>query len=315
MIRYTHFLTFLVLLLAPGAVWGQGFLEQNRTTIELSTNYPEPGEAIEATVLNQNSSGLPGDLVWSVNGQINPSFTNERTIELSASGLGSPTVIQVLKNGTTLARSVVNPVYLDIHVDPLTYTPEHYSGRAEVTPGAEVLLTALVEEVVKRNPSAYTYTWEINGQVIEGGAWNGNYRVRVPVPIGRNTMDVRVSVTRAGLGKIGEERIEVPIRDTETLFYEVSTLYGLDHIALGNEHTLLENNITVRAIPYFLANEAIQRSNFAEWRLNNRTLDPQSPFTVTLQPNRTQGQSTVSFRHYNPDNFTQQANGSLRINY
>lgn len=315
MIRYIYSLGFLALLLAPSVVFGQGFLSDNRTTIELSNQYPEPNETIEATVLNQNSSNLPGDIVWRINGVTNTAFTNARSIEVTASDLGTPTVIQVTKSGTTLAQTVVNPVYIDINADPLTYIPETYQGRAEVTPGSTVLLTAIVEEAAKRDPSVYTYTWEVNGEVVDGGAWNGRYRIQAPVPIGSNTMEVTVSVSRAGIGKVGEQTTTIPVRSTETSFYRVSSLYGMSPIAMNDTHDLLENTVTLRAVPYFMANEAAERTGATEWTLDNRSVQPDSPFTITLQPNRSNGQSTLLFRHFNPEDFSQQAQRSMQLTY
>lgn len=315
MIRYIYGFGFLAIFLLPSVVWGQEFLQGNRTAIELSTQYPEPQQPIEATVLNQNSSDLPGDLVWRINGSIDSAYTNERTIQLTASDLGRPTVVQVMKNGTVLAQQVVNPVYIDIAVDPLTYTPENYSGRAEVTPGATVQLTAFTEEATKRDPEAYTYTWEVNGKVIEGGAWDGNYRVQTPVPVGSNTMDVTVSISRPGIGKVGEKSIEIPVRDTVTKFYRISSLYGRSSQALSNNYSLQDDTLTVRAVPYFMPNEAMAQSGSTEWRLDNQSVQPDSSFTITLQPNQSRGQSTLSFRHFNPDNFSQQAQQTLQVTY
>lgn len=315
MIRHFRQIGFTILLLMPSLVFGQGFLENNRTDIELSTAYPEPNETVTATALNQNSSDLPGDLVWRINGDVNPAYTNERTIEFTAGDLGTPTVVQIMKNGTTLAQKLVNPAYIDIAVDPLTHTPHHYRGRAEVTPGSSVLLTALTEEATKRDPNAYTYTWEVNGRVIEGGAWDGNHRVQVPVPVGSSEMEVTVTVDRADLGTIGEKTITFPVRDTATAFYRVSSLYGLHQNALADTYQLEGDTLTLRAIPYFMANEAMAQPRSTEWRLDNQTVQSDTPFTLTVQPNRVNGQSTLSFQHYNSDNFSQQAQHDLQITY
>jgi hypothetical protein len=223
-------------------------------------------------------------------------------------------VIQVLKNGTTLAQQVVNPVYIDIGIDPLTHIPQHYLGRAEITPGSTVLLTALTEEAVKHDPSTYTYTWEVNGKVIEGGAWKGNHQVQVPVPIGASTIKIKVSVSRPGIGKVGEETIEAPVRNTVTNFYRVSSLYGLLPQALENTYNLRDNAITIQAIPYFIGSEAMTGGTI-EWKLDNRPMQPDTPFVITLKPNQAQGRSTVTFRQYNQSNFSQQAQQTLQVTY
>jgi hypothetical protein len=303
----------LTILIGPIPVYAQNLLENNRSNIELSESYPVPGETIEATLVNQNSANLPGNVTWRINGETNNAYTNQRTITFTANELGTPTVLQARKSGRTIAQATVNPVYLDVHVEPITYTPNQYQGRAEVSPGSTVVLTALVEEAVKRDPSAYTYTWRVNGDVVEGQNWRGNNRIVTEVPFG-GRFQVDVEVSRNTLGVIARERIGIPVVETETVFYRVSSLYGLSRNALGTRHTVPGDTITLRAVPYFIATEAVTPNN-TEWKVDNTAISPDQTLQVTLEKTTNNRDSSVQFSQYNSENFSQQAQGRIELQY
>ncbi len=280
---------FVLSLIGSSPAHAQVGLGGIQPTIEFDNPFPAPGDRVEATVKNFDPHA-PESLIWRINGTVNTSYNDQRSIRFSAGRPGETTSIAVHQGERLLAQANVTPVQVDIIIEPDTYTPAFYPGRGLPSAGAEMRLTALVNDGRNNPTNHYTYTWRINNQLLDGGPMRGNYQTSATTP-NRRSVTVTVELTRFGAGVVARETVQVPVALPEVHFYTVSSLYGTQPRSLGQQTTMTGNNLTIQALPFYAPREALAEGEVT-WRKNGRDTesDPDNPFIIDLQRD---GQATA----------------------
>jgi hypothetical protein len=270
-------------------------------TVVLNPAHPAPGETVTASIDDYALGAAFSTITWLINGREESTVRNNRSFTFFAGELGDTTTITArltLPGGTTLeAASSVTPLYTDVIIEPQTYTPQTYAGRALPTVGSLVRATALVSgKNGPLAPTSYSYHWKLNGTTIGGGGRSAAFQTSYIVPNGSNhTLSVEVYDARGVL--VTRRAANVVTSNVDLRLYEVSALYGLGTTITPNSLQFIGNTLTLRAAPYNLDLRSTPENTFAEWRVGNRIVRNESgdPYEITLE--RTgQGQSAVEFK-------------------
>lgn len=270
-------------------------------TLELNPAYPAPGETVTATLDDYALGVAFSTISWSFNGKTEPTLDNTRSFTFTAPNLGETATIKAalkLPAGITLeATGKVTPLYTDIIVEPQTYTPQTYAGRALPTVGSLVRATAFVTNTNgPLNPLLYSYQWKLNGTALNGGAKTGAFQTSYVVPYGNNhTLSVEVYDKNGML--ITRRNTNVRVSEVSLVLYEVNSLYGLGTTALTQVTPFLSTAFTLRAVPYNLDLRSTPQNTFTEWRVGNRVVTSESgdPYEITLERSG-EGQNAVAFK-------------------
>ncbi len=264
--------------------------------------------------------GGGGEITWKVDGQEQAPAKNQRSITLTAGAPATPTKVEALLqfgNGDLVkAEKTLVPYYLDVIIEPFTYAPIQYRGRTLPINDSTITLTALLSGKDGLQPAAnYSYNWQQDGKTLQGGTMRGSNKVNITVPYG-NASQVRLSVADSMGSIIAYRTITIPVVDVDLQFYEVSSLYGLNRTAIGNEFRLLGNSATIRAVPYNLDRYSIASGLRSEWSLDGRTqtTDSKDPFEITFR--KADGASSrVDFKVQHTSKFLQQGSGGFTIKF
>lgn len=292
----------------------------NAVNITLNPQYPNPNDTVTATLDDYSIDATGATIIWLRNGTEIEDTRNSRSITLQApeAGVTSRITAQLqFKNKPGLEANIsITPVYVDVIVEPLTYTPVFYQGRALPVYGSLVNLTALIHNKTGLvNPAGFTYNWQLNSNSVYGGPRTGNNRAQITVPYGRSSI-VTLSVTDA-TGKLLVRRlISIPSVEVDLEFYEISTLYGLSERALYNSFGLIGNSTSIRAVPYNLDNRAVLRNLFTEWKINGiktNTTDA-DPFEISLK-RQNAGSATINFKVRNLAELLQGDEQSFQVKF
>lgn len=289
-------------------------------SISLSPQYPNPGETVTATLEDYAIDATGATINWLQNGVVIPGTQNSRSLTLIAPGAGETMNIRTrlqFKDKPGLEAIVsITPLYSDVIVEPLTYTPVFYQGRALPVHGSLVNLTALIQNKAGQiNPAGFTYNWQLNNNSVYGGPRTGNNRAQITVPYGRSSL-VTLSVTDSAGKQVTRRVISIPSVEVDLEFYDVSPLYGLSNRALTGSIALLGNSSTVRAVPYNLDTRAVTRNLFTEWRINGvrtSTIDT-DPFEISLK-RQGEGAATVGFKVRNLAELLQGDEQSFQVQF
>lgn len=317
--------TFLVLALSlptgllEAQTGGNLIYGQQALTIDLDPAYPAPGQTFTAKA---NDYALPiqgNGLRWMVDGKPLASAENQRTITLTAKEVGEMTTIELIVDlpggGTSRVTKQIEPVYLDIVIEPQTRTPAFYRGRALPSIGSTVNATAIVNGN-EMAPSALIYTWRLNNEALEGGAVRGNNTVSFTMPRGQFAT-LGLTINRADGSTLSQRLFSLRTAEPRLAFYEVSPLYGLTTKTIKDTLPLVGSSLSVRAEPYYLDLLTYNDPDHLEWKIDgviNRN-PSQNPYEVTIAQTGVSGASSVNFHVRNTTQVLQGAQGGFRLTY
>ena len=310
--RFVSFICSILVLIPFFSVHAQtaNTISGSALSITLDPQFPNPGESVTATINDYAINGSGSSIVWYFDGHELPSMRNKRSITVPSDKNGADGTVSARllfsDKPTIQADATIHPIYLDVIIEPQTYTPIFYAGRALPVYGSTVNLTALMQlGSTMINPQNNSYIWELNGTVLYGGPQRGNNRAQITIPYGLSSTLIVTVQNEKGI-IIGRRLIEIPSVPVELEFYEESALYGLNSRAI-NKTLHVINNSTIRAVPYYLATNAMINNTIqSEWTINGKTENTASdnPFEISLQSNGA-GDATIGFKFRNLDQLIQ----------
>lgn len=315
-----RFLLLVMLVLAvplsTEAQFSSFGLEQSGSKISVSPTHPSPFQEYEVTLEDYGGNVYGAEIYWYVNDRLLEEATGQRSVKLTARESGSKDVIKLVlktqEGGTTLTTTI-RPLYLDIIVEPQTHVPNFYQGRPLASVGSSVNLTALVNGSATNN-AQYVYTWRVNNVVLEAGPLRGRNEISFTMPQDSNSV-ISLNVTALDGTPVASRSITVPVVAPKLLFYEVSTLYGIEYRAIDKDLSLLGNSITLRAEPYFLSSTVFNDPDIITWSVANKDMSATgaNPYEVTLQKTGFPGITNVGFHVRSTDILLQGARSNLNV--
>ena len=312
-------LTFCLTFAFPYTSHAQALGGGGETNILLSPLFPQAGGQFRARVEAYSYNIGHANILWSVNGVVQKESAGQQDITLRAPLMGVPMKIDervTEQSGAVQAASAtLVPSTLDLVVEGDTRVPHFYRGRALPSPGSRVRLIAL--------PSVYTakgtlisadtliYTWQINREVAGSGLGKQTLTTTMP-PGGPLTVEVTVEAKDGSARYTAIE--EISPTEPQNLFYEDNPLHGLAQNALPTEFTLTDDEISIRAEPYFVSPDIFTNATYA-WTIDNAPIqNPNSdPQVLTLRKTGGTGSAEVGFSIRNLASLLQSASSAFTV--
>ncbi len=287
--------------------------------IDLKTSYFKPFTKNTASLNDYSLGEQVNNIYWKIDGKTISEATNKRSIDFTTKDVGNPTTLEVfVETGTKKTLSVkriIEPVYLDIVIEPQTRTPAFYKGRALPSIDSTVNLTALINGNAV-TAGEYIYNWTIDNKNIETGPIRGNYKTSAKVPItGFTTVTLNVSNLKGEL--VARRNVEFASTEPKILFYEVNTLTGIKTTPIDKKLNLIGNSISVRAEPYYLDLNTYNQPDLIEWKIDGVRSPNRggNPYEVTLANQGSSGLTKVNFHVRNLTDILQGVESNFTINY
>ena len=311
--------TFLLFILLPLSLQAQvlsdGFISSD-INLELAPSHPQPNDSFTAT-LNDYSGGIGAEINWYYNGTQLREIKNSRSITLTSGEAGTRGMVRavlVYQDGSTRTfDAAVNPVYLDIIIEPQTHVPTFYKGRALPSTGSSINATALLG-TPGLSATTYYYTWKINNKVHLGGPLRGGNKISFIMPQDSRSV-LSLEVTTLNGIMVASRAVSIPSVSPKLLFYEVSTLYGLESKAITSSFALIGNSATLRAEPYFLSSQVFNQPDILSWKVagNEIGITGANPYEVTLQKTGFPGTTNIRFHVRSTDILLQGAEKGISV--
>ena len=287
-------------------------------SLEVSPQYPQPGEVVTVRLNDYTLQGNATGITWLVDGVAEPTVANQRSVQLAASDIGQTTTVTAQlttsAGGVVSANTTIAPSSVVLIVEPQTTAPNWYQGRALPSVGSQVRVVAIPQTRDELAPEAYTYTWRLNNEVISGGAVQGQYQNVLTMPFGRSAnLDVIVS-NRAGT-VVAQRSVVIPNQEPEVYFYELNPLRGMGRLALGDTVPLVGSEMTMRAEVFHMSTGVSESNMLYEWKVNGRTTENPSrdPQTITVQNGGGTGSFSVAFAMRSLQNLLQGAERTFNL--
>ncbi len=278
--------------------------------IEVSNNFPEPGEEVQIKTSRQITSG---DFLWIINGKEQTSLQGRNNISITAGKAGDLTLIQIVHHNRVVTQSIIFPIYIDIAIEPNTYIPQHYQGRSLPSSNSTIRLTALVDDGSGLDQE-YFYVWRMNGQTINNNRGvDRSVEVRTPIA---SSVNISLSITKPGTGFYGRRNISISLEKPKVHFYTHHSLYGTLPFIKENNFQMSQGEILIYGAPYYLPMEILSNPDNIRWRVDNRAINnsTSNPLILRYQRSSNNRSSTVRLNISSITDIILQISDSVRIN-
>lgn len=297
-----------------------GDITGENVSIILDPQYPNPGDRVTATIDDYALNSFGSTITWYFDGLSAPGVANTRIVTFTAPAIGKSMDVVVrltAQNGQALeAKRTITPLYLDLIIEPQTYTPLFYQGRALPTKGSIVFINALLQNSQGPiDPSKYSYNWSLNGKPINGGAKMGANWAQITVPYGQSST-ISITIQDKGGAIIARKLVAMPSVPIELHFYEISTLLGQSTRAITSDLILTGQSTTIKSAPYYLDTRAINGNLVTQWDINNQPIATENadPFQISLSRG-VGGNARVGFKVTNLSELLQNADATFTVRF
>lgn len=266
----------LFLLSTPLMVGAQGVVQQS-FEFQITPKNPEPGQVVRVEAETYSFDIQRAAVVWKVNGTTVREGRGIREIQVEAGQFGSPITVSFSANlnGQTISESTqILPAVVDLIVEPQTYVPEGYRGKALPVHEAPLRIVA-IPTFIGANGTRYSegdiiFTWRDGIQVNQAASGLGKNVFLVDAPPRSREKEVRLDLETTDGVFSYSAFVNILPTQPEVVLYLINPLLGLElNRALGGNIELPEEEITISAEPYYFHGNMRSNTDVRyEWRLN-----------------------------------------------
>lgn len=196
------------------------------------------------------------------------------------------------------------------------YTPPFYKGKSLPVSGAKIRAVAIPNtNTIKSGNGSITYTWKNNDKtILEASGYNKN------AYIFKNSMfdiknEISVMASAVSGNYVAENTIEIPTYKSKIVFYKKSPTDGvLYNNALDKEATMLEDEMTLIAEPYFTSLKGNENNFSYSWKINGTSIiTPSKKTELTVRPTSRGGYATINLVIENMNELFQTVSNQLKL--
>jgi hypothetical protein len=294
--------------------------------LEVKTDpiYPSPNEKVTATVVSNVADLNRADIFWYVNDKLEAKGKGMDEFEFSTKSAGDATIVDIViktKEGLRVDKKItINPIEMDIIWEAESYTPPFYKGKALLSPKTTQKIIAMPNFVT---PSGKTipaneliYKWREDGKVLKKKSGYGKYVYYTEAPYLFWDKKISVEVSSFGNSLKAYAEIKPKVITPGVVFYKDLPVEGVWYgDAVGQDFNLSDQEVTVKAEPYFFAKDDINAGDLKfNWSLNGKRVTGNND-KLTLRQEGGEGSARISVDIKNMAKTFQSARDSFLLNF
>lgn len=294
---------------------------------QITPKNPAPGDVVRVEAETFSFDIQRAVVVWQVNGVTVREGRGIREIQVEVGKLGEPVVISFNANlnGEVIDKEVrILPAVVDIILEPQTYVPEGYLGKALPVHESEIRIVAIpsliTEDGTRYAESDIIFTWRDGTQVQQSQSGPGRNVFVVEGPPRSREKEIRLDLETVDGVFQRSEIITILPQQPEVILYLINPLLGLQlDRALGGNIELPEEEVTISAEPYYF--HGTSRGNVDvryEWSLNRSQVISGNEDSGTLTLRRAgegRGRAQVLGEVFAPDEPLLTADGTVNVTF
>jgi hypothetical protein len=166
------------------------------------------------------------------------------------------------------------------------------------------------------NTSKIVYFWRNNYDAVESSSGTGRNSYTFKNNVLRKTENIGLSVSSTDGSYSASGSTSIPILNPEIVFYKKSPLEGVLYGQALNQETFMEEDeMTVKAEPYFLSIINNTGDFDYNWQINNEDINtPRNRGELTIRPTSRGGYATINLAINSISRLFQTTSNNLRIN-
>ena len=267
-------------LFMTSPVYAQGALDRS-FEFQITPQNPRPNSVVRVEAETFSFDVNRAAVVWRVNGVTVREGKGLREIQVELGSLGEALVIEFVAslNGETISKSTtILPSVVDLIVEPQTYVPVGYKGKALPVHESPLRIVALptfiAEDGSQYGNGEIIFTWRDGTQVQQSASGLGKNVFMVEGPVRSREKEIRVDISTVD-GQFSQSAfVTILPTQPQLLLYLINPLLGLtlNQALIGNVE-LAEEEVTLSAEPYYFP-EKIRDSipGRYEWELNRTSV-------------------------------------------
>jgi len=295
-------------------------------SVSISPEYPGRGEAVTISITGRTFDVDSATVTWTVGGKKVLEGPAEKSYSFTTSESGAVSTITatvLTSDGTRYQKGIsISPSQVDLIWEAQTYTPPFFKGHSLASSEGVITVVALAElkgsNGVKISASKLIYKWSKDGKNISSASGLGKQSFTFTGAKLFNDNKVTVSITSQDGLITAERSISIPVSNPRIVVYPAPALLGTEYgNALTNSFTLQEDEMGVRAVPfYFSTTAAGAPATTLAWSLNGKILptEPGSDMLATLRRGTSAGTARISVKGAHTSNLLQSAEWSGIVN-
>lgn len=252
-------------------------------SIRISPELPGPEQQVSLAAESFVFSLDRSQVTWTVDGQTILSGVGEKNASFVTGRIGSSHRVTVTAqtpgSGTVSKTVTITPANVDLLWQALdSYTPRFYKGKALNAHDSGVLIQAfpyfLDSTGNQINPDSLIYTWEVNNKVQQSASGFGKSSFVFPGPTLYRDAFVTVEVESPDNLYRARRSLNMQAQPPKLLFYPQSELLGerLAFPLAGNTLSLEQDEVIIRAEPYFFSDINSAADVEYDWRVDGRSI-------------------------------------------
>jgi len=293
--------------------------------VKIAPQHPEPGQNVSIRIASYLTDLNRAHIYWYVDDILTESGVGRNKFEFNVGDAGNISnvdiVIKTVDGYRVDKRITFNPAGLDILWEADTYTPPFYRGKSLASPKSFLKIVAVPyfnkTGIGKIGDDKLIYTWKKDGKIVRDASGYGKNVFYVDGPKPYGNVDVEVLVSSFDGSIKSAKKAQVKLSDPAIIFYKDNPIVGIEYAnAIGKEFDLSEQELTVKAEPYFFSNADIFESNISyKWSLNNKDVKNNDKKITFRQDESMGGVSKVSLGANNLARTFQMAAKSFILNF
>ena len=287
--------------------------------IKTSPESAGPDTEVVAEAVSFNFDINRAYITWVLNNKTMIKGKGEKILKFSTGQAGKSAVLTAFvtaEDGTQLQKTLTfSNAEVDLLWQAQTLTPVWYRGKALATPGSKIRISAF-PRFFNTSPENLIYQWKRNyePQISSSGLGKRSIEITLPLddPYAREKIEVEVSNLVKTIS--AKKSIQMEAGGFKLLFYENNPLEGIRFQQALNNLVLKQDNIELKAEPYFFATEDKDNLSY-EWTINREKVAPQiigNIFSLNIAPGIT-GSFSLEANIKNPRKIIQFIQKSLTV--
>jgi len=306
---FKKFLLVGALLLLALPIGSSAFEETsigNNLLAEIKPASPGPGELV---TINLSSYGFDIDtssINWFVNDKLKWQSVGNKTFSFNLGPIGQQTKVAVMVKafgGQQASKTFIfDPAEIELFWETQTSQPPFYQGKARPSTGSDIHLVAwpyLVNHSGQKiDPTKLTYRWQKDGVSLANLSGLGKNSITFNTDQGASQIKIGVEVLSLADNITATKSLVISLIKPEIIFYEKKPLEGINYgQVLPAEYSLFNDEVTVRAEPYFLPLSSNLVFKYL-WTLDQSAAEGRTddPLAITLRRNQDRsGSNRIGF--------------------